>query len=342
VEIRDSRRLTGPNLLWERPGAVLDVACPPDRLEQLVQAWREQAQRMLDALEWSGEELAVRLFSGGANLALSAPVDVLYAATEVNEWAFAAARAQWDGPPCPPLEEEATRLRQVIRQERNPALLRLRHAARENRVAFLSDDEQASVGLGAGSLTFPVDGLPDPDGIDWSAVHDIPVALITGTNGKSTSVRLLASMIRAAGRVPGLTSTDGIQVGEELVEAGDFSGPSGARAVLRHRQVEMAVLECARGGMLRRGLGVRRARTALVTNVGRDHLGEFGVADQKSLVETKLVVRRALGYSGTLILNAEDTALRSRGPARGRDGAAPREGRRHGGAGGRRQLRALR
>lgn len=313
MEIRDSRRLTGPNLLWDHPGAVLDVACPEDRIDSLLTGWLAQAQRMLDALQWSGEQLRVRRFPGGANLALSASVDVLYAATEVNEWAFAAARALLDGSSCPTLEEEVVRLRKVIEEERNPALLRLRHAARENRVAFLSDDDEVSVGLGAGSLRFPVDAIPDPDSMDWSEIRDIPVALVTGTNGKSTTVRLVAAMIRAAGKVSGFTSTDGIQVGEELVEAGDFSGPSGARTLLRHRQVEMAVLECARGGMLRRGLGVRRARTALVTNVGRDHLGEFGVADHASLVETKLVVRRALVYSGTLVLNAEDPALRSSG-----------------------------
>jgi len=313
MEIRDSRRLTGPNLLWDHAGAVLDVACPEDKVESLVAAWLAHAQRMLDALGWSGEKLTARRFPRGANLALSAPMDVLYAATEVNEWAFAAARSQLDGSSCPPLEEETGRLQKLIQEERNPALLRLRHAARENRIAFLSDDDQVSVGLGTGSITFPVDGIPDPDSMDWSNVHDIPVALVTGTNGKSTTVRLLAAMIRAAGKVPGFTTTDGIQVGDELVEAGDFSGPSGARALLRHRQVELAVLECARGGMLRRGLGVRRARTALVTNVGRDHLGEFGVADQASLVETKLVVRRALGYTGTLVLNAEDPALRARG-----------------------------
>ena len=104
-------------------------------------------------------------------------------------------------------------------------------------------------------------------------------------------------MIRAAGKVPGITSTDGIQVGDELVEGGDYSGPSGARAVLRDRRVEVAVLECARGGMLRRGLGVRKANVSLVTNVGKDHLGEFGVADPETLLETKLVVRRALGPS---------------------------------------------
>ena len=107
MEIRDSRRLTGPNLLWERPCALLDVAGPQDQLEPLLQAWREHAQRMLDALEWSGEELCVRRFIDGANLALSAPVDVLYAATEVNEWAFAAAKAQLDGSFCAPLKEEA-------------------------------------------------------------------------------------------------------------------------------------------------------------------------------------------------------------------------------------------
>ena len=291
----------------------LDVSCPEDQAEALVEAWRREARRILEALDWSGEQLAVRLFPGGANLAMSAPVDVLYAATEVNEWAFAAARAQFDGSRCPALDEEVAKLRSVIHDERNPALLRLRHAAREHRVAFLSDDEQASVGLGCGSQTFPVDRLPDPDQLDWSGIHDIPLALITGTNGKSTTVRLIASMIHTAGKVPGITSTDGIQVGDELVEGGDYSGPSGARAVLRDRRVEVAVLECARGGMLRRGLGVRKANVSLVTNVGKDHLGEFGVADPETLLETKLVVRRALGPRGVLVLNADDPGLRSRG-----------------------------
>ncbi len=312
-EVRDSRRLTGPNLLAEWPGAVLDISCPEDKAQALVDAWRREVRRILERLDWSEEQLAVRLFPGGANLAISAPVDVLYAATEVNEWAFAAARAQFDGSVHPALEVEVARLRGVIQEERNPALLRFRHAAREHRVTFLSDDDQVSVGLGSGSRTFAVDKLPDADEFDWSEAHDIPVALVTGTNGKSTTVRVIASMIHAAGKVPGITSTDGIQVGDELVEGGDFSGPSGARTVLRDRRVEMAVLECARGGMLRRGLGVRRAQVSLVTNVGKDHIGEFGVADPETLLETKLVVRRALGPRGVLVLNADDPALRTRG-----------------------------
>jgi UDP-N-acetylmuramyl tripeptide synthase len=122
-------------------------------------------------------------------------------------------------------------------------------------------------------------------------------------------VRLVAAMLRAAGRNPGLTSTDGVVVGSTLIAEGDFSGPSGARMVLRHREVETAVLETARGGLLRRGLSVERANAAVVTNVAEDHLGEFGVESLGELADTKLLVAKALGDSGTLVLNADDPML---------------------------------
>ena len=135
------------------------------------------------------------------------------------------------------------------------------------------DDDRVSVGLGTGSLSWRTDEIPDPSTVDWSAVHDVPVLLVTGTNGKTTTVRLLGAIAAAASRVPGLTSTDRIEVGGDLVDAGDFSGPGGARTLLRDRRVEIAILETARGGMLRRGLAVDRADAALVTNIAADHLG---------------------------------------------------------------------
>ena len=123
-------------------------------------------------------------------------------------------------------------------------------------MAFLWDDDFVSVGMGTGSRTFPSNHIPDPAELEWDRVHDIPVALITGTNGKTTTVRLLRAMVEAAGKTPGLSSTDGCWVlGEEIGE-GDYSGPGGARLVLRDRRVEIALLETARGGLLRRGLGV--------------------------------------------------------------------------------------
>ncbi|HEX3532092.1 MAG TPA: Mur ligase family protein [Thermoanaerobaculia bacterium] len=307
--VLDSRRLTGPNLLWDREGAVLDVALAPEEAEAAIDAWRREARRLLDAVGWSGEATAVRRFPGGASLALSAPDDALYAATEINDEAWAAATAS---PIASQAEDPVERLRAAIERERNPALLALRAAAEARSVAFLSDDEHASVGLGIGSLTWPVNALPRPDEVSWDQVRDIPVVLVTGTNGKTTTVRLLAAMVRSAGLTAGMTSTDRVEVGGEILDRGDFSGPEGARRVLRDRRVELAILETARGGILRRGLAVRRADVALVTNVAADHLGEQGIGDLDSLADTKMVVTRVVGADGHAVLNADDPLLIAR------------------------------
>ena len=309
MQLLDSRRLTGPSLLLDRPGAVIEVSLSPEEAERAVAAWRTQARRVLDAVGWTKEEAAARVFPGGASLAISAPIDGLYAATEVNEWAWAAAEAGFEEAV---FRQGVERLRAEIEREASPALLALRDAAAARGVAFLWDDRRASVGLGTGSLTWPTDELPDPGdlgGVDWAAVHDVPVLLVTGTNGKTTTVRLLASMFEAASQVVGLTSTDRIEVGGEVVEHGDFSGPEGARTLLRDRRVEVAVLETARGGLLRRGLAVDRAAAALVTNIAADHLGEFGVHDLPSLAAAKLLVTRAVGPEGRVVLNADDPQL---------------------------------
>ena len=95
--------------------------------------------------------------------------------------------------------------------------------------------------------------------VDWTGLHDIPTVLVTGSNGKTTTVRLLAAMFDAAGLRAGFNCTDGVFVDGEQVERGDYSGPAGARQVLRDRRVQAAVLETARGGILRRGLAVHHA-----------------------------------------------------------------------------------
>ncbi|HEV8581410.1 MAG TPA: Mur ligase family protein [Thermoanaerobaculia bacterium] len=308
MKLLDSRRLTGPNLLLDRPGAVIEVSLEPGEAEIAIAAWREQARRMLDAVGWSGEETAARLYAGGASLAISAPLDALYAATEVNEWAWAAAEASFTGRE-PEIAVGREVLREAIAQESNPPLLALRDAAAAHDVAFLADGRLATVGLGAGSLTWPVDQLPDPESIDWSAVHDVPVLLVTGTNGKTTTVRLTAAMASAAGKVAGLTSTDRIEVGGEEIEHGDFAGPEGARVALRDRRVEVAVLETARGGILRRGLVLDRADAALVTNIAADHLGDFGIHDLPALAAAKLVITSVVKANGRVVLNADDAVL---------------------------------
>ena len=123
----------------------------------------------------------------------------------------------------------------------------LKAEAESRGVTFIRDDRYVSVGMGAWSRVWPAEELPDPNSVAWEELRDVPVAVITGTNGKSTTTRLLAAMCAAAGKTAGFTSTDFVKVGKDMVETGDWAGPMGARLILRHRKVEIALLEPAAG-----------------------------------------------------------------------------------------------
>jgi cyanophycin synthetase len=135
---------------------------------------------------------------------------------------------------------------------------------------------------------------------------EIPVVAVTGTNGKTTTSRMIAHIARTAGKVVGWSNTDGIYLDGELVEAGDYSGPSGAGTVLGLPGVEFAVTETARGGILLKGIGVTRNDVSVVTNVSADHLGMQGIDTLDQLAEVKAVVPRITRRSGWAVLNGDD------------------------------------
>ena len=134
----------------------------------------------------------------------------------------------------------------------------------------------------------------------------VPVLAVTGTNGKSTVGRMLARIFQCEGRTVGLTNTSGVYIGDERVYAGDASGPKSARLVLRDPTVEVAVLECARGGILREGLAFDRCDVGAVLNVQPDHLGLKGVETLEDLAAVKSVVIEAVSRRGVSVLNADD------------------------------------
>lgn len=134
----------------------------------------------------------------------------------------------------------------------------------------------------------------------------IPVVAITGTNGKTTVTRLIAWIAMKAGRSVGYTTTEGIYINKEVCFLGDCSGPESARAVLSDPGVEMAVLECARGGIIRSGLGFDNCSTSIITNISEDHLGLEDVHTLEDLANVKAVVARSTLDSGYAILNAEN------------------------------------
>ncbi len=137
-------------------------------------------------------------------------------------------------------------------------------------------------------------------------VPRVPVVAVTGTNGKTTTSRMIAHIGRVDGRVVGWSNTDGIYIDGRLVEAGDYSGPSGAGRVLAHEEVELAVTETARGGILLKGIGLTRNDVSVVTNVSADHLGQQGIDTVDQLAEVKAVVPRITRKEGWSVLNADD------------------------------------
>jgi cyanophycin synthetase len=134
----------------------------------------------------------------------------------------------------------------------------------------------------------------------------IPVISISGTNGKTTTTRMIGAILRAAGGRVGMATSDGVVIGDRLLEAGDLTGPLGARGVLRRDDVDVAVLETARGGLVLRGMGYESNDAALLTNVSSDHLDLHGIHTLPEIAEVKAVIARVTRPSGAVILNAED------------------------------------
>jgi cyanophycin synthetase len=139
-----------------------------------------------------------------------------------------------------------------------------------------------------------------------NAESRIPLVAITGTNGKTTTTRLVAHMAKTAGRSVGYTTTDGIYIRNQLIYHGDCSGPGSAALILRDPIVDFAVLECARGGILRSGLGFDNCNISIITNVTNDHLGLNGINTIEELARVKEVVAQSTFENGVSILNADD------------------------------------
>lgn len=134
----------------------------------------------------------------------------------------------------------------------------------------------------------------------------IPILAVTGTNGKTTTTRLLAHIMKHTGVTVGFNTTDGIYIRNELMMSGDCTGPMSAEFILKDPTVDIAILECARGGLLRAGLGFHNCDVAIVTNVGGDHLGIGGIDTIEKLAKAKSVIPKTVFKEGYAIINADD------------------------------------
>ncbi|MEP6883612.1 MAG: Mur ligase family protein [Gammaproteobacteria bacterium] len=317
---------------------MLDAHVPMDRA--LLDAWRVRVERAGTRLKWVHRRSVARKHAGGTLLAIAAPYDQLFLATEVNEWALCSALhesdpSRWvgleaaliaealeaaeDSPALPadlrPVLDEAAalaRFERLASQESHPKLRALLDAAGARGLPHVLDESELTLGSGVGGRSFALTALPDAADVPWPELHDIPTVIVTGSNGKTTTVRLLAACARNHGWHAGFNCTDGVFLDDDVLATGDYSGPAGARWVLRERRTQAAMLETARGGILRRGIAVSQADVAVITNVSADHFGEYGIDDLAGLADVKLTVAAVVDQSGMLVLNADDAQLRER------------------------------
>jgi cyanophycin synthetase len=307
--------------------------------DALLAAWRARVERAGIRLGWVKRLSVVRMHAGGASLAIAAPFDQLFLATEVNEWALCAALAErdpatWSALPesllaaviaasedganpgadlVPVIEESAAfaRFERLADLESRRDLRALLEATASRGLPYVLDESDLTLGSGAGGRSYALAALPTVAEIPWGELHGIPTALVTGSNGKTTTVRLLAACARANGWQAGYNCTDGVFIDDDTLATGDYSGPAGARMVMRDQRVEAAILETARGGILRRGIAVSHADAAVVTNISSDHFGEYGIHDLAGLADVKLAVAAVVKPDGMLVLNADDPRLRA-------------------------------
>jgi cyanophycin synthetase len=314
LSLDDNRRLTGKNLLSDQPGAIIDAFVSGIDKQVVVNVWLTYARQLLGAVNWPDEQTFFRIFEDGITIAISAPLDALYAACDLNECAW---QLTYDELTQTKSEESVSaaiaRLKQTIADESHPKLLELIQLSKSKDIVYLVDDDEFSLGYGTTAESWPISALPDPLTLNWQQYKPIPLAFVTGTNGKSTCVRIMSQIIKQSGKCCGVTSTDFIRVGDNIIDYGDYSGPGGARMLLRHPDTETAILEVARGGILRRGLPIDNVDAALITNVAEDHLGQYGINTVAALAQAKAVVAKGLlnnGHSiGKLVLNADDVNL---------------------------------
>jgi cyanophycin synthetase len=308
LQLRDLRALEGPNIYYPQPAVKLQIWADRDisrAISDLVKTWAQQVGVVMGALRQETQPEG-----DGVLITTTWTTPLPNVGERIGEGVFADLQA------AETKDEDYTHddalfeaIAQRKREEPSLAQLQLYAEAQIRDLPMLPRGD-GTLMLGTGARGYILDpaglGLGLPVEVPWDTIGTIPIVAVTGTNGKTTTTRLITHILSSAGRRVGHTDTDGIYIGDQQVEEGDWAGFGGARRVLTDPQVEVAVLETSRGGILRRGLGFSSCTVSVMTNISGDHLGELGVETVEQLAEVKGIIVLATRPEGYSVLNADD------------------------------------
>ncbi|HEV2129103.1 MAG TPA: Mur ligase family protein [Thermomicrobiales bacterium] len=280
------RTLDGPNLFLLRPAIKLELRASDEERSALDPEILGLVRERVDVPQDASGRIDIAKQLAGVVAWLHAELDMGLAeivVRELEEEGHAAVAFSWD---------------------RRRASKVLGHLA-WRLVAGEAADLEAELGEIRALLTAEPDASDLPE--MWpDSKRTVPTIGITGTNGKTTTTRLVASILRHAGNKVGWSSSSGVLIDGEMVLSGDYTGPSGAARVFEEPGIDYAVVETARGGILLRGLGYEHNDVSVMTNISADHMGLHGVYSLDVLGEVKAVVARVTREDGFAVLNADD------------------------------------
>lgn len=303
------RVLAGTNVFFSGVGAIAElVTRSPQKLE-FAQAFASELRKVLDALEWDDVPVFNKIYSRGMIFAIPTEFDYTYAGCKILSVTFDIVAARFNNQPELDFDEEIDYLKYVISRERYITLRNIYNEAQDRGLNVYYHDEKITLGSGKGAFTADIGDIGFDD-VPWDSIYEIPSVLVTGTNGKTTTVRLTSFISQHAGKVVGYCSTDWVMINGNVMSQGDLSGPNGNRAVMTNPEVDVAVLEVARGGIVKRGLATSHVNGAVVTNVSEDHLGVNGIDSVYDLANAKFVVHHAVRADGINIFNLDDAITR--------------------------------
>lgn len=308
LQLRDLRALEGPNIYYPQPAVKLQIWADRDisrPISDLVKTWAQQVGVVIGALRQDTQPE-----NDGLLITTTWTTPLPNVGERIAEGVFADLQA------TETKDEDYTHddaLFEAIaeRKREEPSLAQLQlYAEAQIRDLPMLPRGDGTLMLGSGARGYIFDpaglGLGLPAEIPWDTIGTIPIVAVTGTNGKTTTTRLITHILSSAGRRVGHTDTDGIYIADQQVEQGDWAGFGGGRRVLTDPQVDVAVLETSRGGILRRGLGFSSCTVSVVTNISGDHLGELGIETVQQLAEVKGIIVLATQPEGYSVLNADD------------------------------------